>query len=104
MSKISIIAKITAQDGKRDELIAAFGRMLDHVQAAEPGTEVYMLHTDNADANVCWFYELYTDGEAAKAHGTSDMMKSVGKDLAPLLAGRPEITMVTPVGGKGLSL
>lgn len=104
MSKISIIAKITAQDGKRDELIAAFGRMLDHVQAAEPGTEVYMLHTDDKDANVCWFYELYTDGGAAQSHGASDMMKSVGKDLAPLLAGRPELHFVTPVGGKGLSL
>lgn len=104
MSKISIIAKITAQDGKRDELVAAFAPMLEHVGTAEPGTEVYMLHTDDKDPNVCWFYELYTDGEAAKVHGTSDMMKAVGKNLAPLLAGRPELSFVTPVGGKGLSL
>lgn len=104
MPKIAIVAKLTAQDGKRDELVAAFGRMLEYVGANEPGTEVYMLHTDNKDPNVCWFYELYADQESVATHGTSDMMKSVGKELAPLMAGRAELSMLTPVGGKGLSV
>jgi quinol monooxygenase YgiN len=104
MPKISIIAKLTAKEGQRDDLVAAFGRMLDYVGTSEPGTEVYMLHTDDKDPNVCWFYEMYTDGDAAKAHGSSDMMKSVGKELAPFIAGRAELSFVTPVGGKGLSI
>ena len=104
MSKPAVIAKLTAQDGKRDELVAAFGRMIDHVTANEPGTEVYVLHTDNADPNVAWFYEMYTDEAALGAHGTSDMMKSVGRELAGLMAGRPELIMLTPVTGKGLAL
>ena len=104
MSKPAVIAKLTAQDGKREELVAAFGRMIDHVTANEPGTEVYVLHTDNADPNVAWFYELYTDQAALGAHSTSDTMKSVGRELAPLMAGRPEIIVLTPAAGKGLAL
>jgi len=104
MAKPAILAKLTAQDGKRDELVAAFGRMLDHVRANEAGTEVYVLHTDDVEPNVVWFYELYADDAALGAHSTSDTMKSVGKDLGPLLAGRPVITRLTPVSGKGLTL
>ena len=104
MAKPAILAKLTAQDGKRDELVAAFGRMLDHVRDNEAGTEVYVLHTDDVEPNVVWFYEMYTDDAALGAHSTSDTMKSVGKELGGLLAGRPVITRLTPVSGKGLTL
>jgi quinol monooxygenase YgiN len=104
MPKPAIIAKITAAEGKRDELVATFRRMLDHVQANEPGTEVYVLHLDAKDDNAVWFYEMYADDAALGAHSGSDMMKAVGKDLGALLAGRPEIIRVVPVGGKGLAL
>jgi len=104
MTKPAIIAKLTTKDGMRDELVAAFGRMIDHVKADEPGTEVYVLHADDADANVVWFYEVYADEASLASHGTSDMMRSVGKDLAPLMAGRPEIIRLTPRVGKGLGL
>jgi quinol monooxygenase YgiN len=104
MAKPAILAKLTAQDGKRDELVAAFGQMMDHVRANEAGTEVYVLHTDDADPNVVWFYEMYTDDSALGAHSTSDTMKSVGKSLAGLVAGRPEIIRLTPQAGKGLTL
>jgi quinol monooxygenase YgiN len=104
MAKPAIIAKLTAQDGKREELVAAFGRMIDHVTANEPGTEVYVLHTDDADPNVAWFYEMYTDDASLAVHGASDTMKSVGKGLAGLLAGRPELIRLTPAIGKGLAL
>ena len=37
MAKPALIAKLTCQDGKRDEAVAAFGQMFDHVKANEPG-------------------------------------------------------------------
>lgn len=104
MSKPAIIAKITCQDGKRDDAIQAFGQMFDHVRANEPGTEVYALHKDDNDANILYFYELYTDGESMKSHGGSDTMKSVGKALRDYTSARPEIIMMTPVEAKGLDL
>ena len=39
---------------------------------------------------------------ALKAHGSSDALKALGK-LRRDLAGAPELTILKPVGGKGLS-
>ena len=49
-----------------------------------------------------WFYELYADQDALQAHSTSAAMKALGPVLAPLMGGRPEMTFLKPLGGKGL--
>jgi quinol monooxygenase YgiN len=102
MSNVSVIAKITALEGKRSELIAAMGPMMDHVEANEPDTLKYILSEDTSDENVIWMYEEYASQEAFVAHGQSDTMKELGMALRPLAGGRPEITVCTPVRGKGL--
>jgi len=99
--QIAVVAKLTAQPGKRDELVAALKALLDATQS-EPGTLVYAMHTSHNDDNDVWFYERYAGQDAFKAHSTSDAMKSVGPALAGLLAGAPEITLLTPVAAKGL--
>ena len=48
------------------------------------------------------FYELYTNEAALVAHGTSDAFKALGASLRDLAGGRPEMTLLTPVIGKGL--
>jgi quinol monooxygenase YgiN len=101
MSKVAMVAKMTAVEGKRDELVEVLDRLLEAV-AGEEGTEVYALHLDAADADVVWFYELYTDMDALTAHGGSEAMQAVGPDLTALLAGRPELIFLTPVRAKGL--
>lgn len=104
MAKPTLIAKLTAADGKRDELIAACQQMIDYVSASEPGTEVYVLHTDDKNENVLYYYEMYTDGSALATHGKSERMAAFGKEIAPLLGGRMELTRLTPVAGKGVAL
>ncbi|MCH9837806.1 MAG: putative quinol monooxygenase [Ilumatobacter sp.] len=102
MSKVVVIAKITALEGKRDELVAAMGPMIDHVEANEPDTLTYILNVDAADENVLWMYEEYTSDEALAAHSSSEAMKEMGMALRPLAGARPEITLLNPVRGKGL--
>ena len=102
MSKVVVIAKITAPEGARDDLAAAMGPMIDHVEANEPDTLAYILNEDSADENVLWMYEEYTSHEALAAHGQSEAMKELGMALRPLAGGRPEITVLNPVRGKGL--
>ena len=102
MAKPAIIAKLTFQDGKREEGLRVFDQMFDNVRANEPGTLIYALHTDDKDANVAYFYEVYSDKDAMVAHGGSDTMKTVGRGLKDFLAGRLEITMMTPVAAKGI--
>jgi len=101
MSNVTVLAKITAQEGKRDELIAGMAPMMEHVES-EPGTLQYILSTDAQDENVVWMYEVYEDQASFEAHGSSDVMKALGPAIGPFLAGRPELIFLSPVRGKGL--
>ena len=103
MSKIAVIAKLTARSGRRDDLVAALAPLSEAVED-EAGTEVYAVHLDTGDADVVWFYELYGDDAALAAHSGSEAMKSAGGALAEVLAGPPEITLLSPVRAKGIAL
>lgn len=101
MSKIAVVAKLTAADGKRDALVAAMGPMMEAVEA-EAGTEVYALHTDLGDENAVWVYERYTDSAALDVHSSSEAMAAFGASLGDLLGGAPEIMLLEPVSETGL--
>jgi quinol monooxygenase YgiN len=101
VSNVAAIAKLTAQPGKRDELAKGLQVMLDQVQS-EAGTLLYILHADNDEAETLWFYELYTEQSALDLHMGSETFKGLGPVIGSLLAGRPELHFVTPLGGKGL--
>ena len=96
-----MIAKFTCIDGKRDDLYSGLAPMMDHV-GSEEGTLLYQLLEDPNDANVAYMYELYADSDALAAHSSSDVMKQIMNAFGGILAGRPELTMLTPVRGKGL--
>ena len=99
MSKTALFAKFKASPGKIDEVVAALKPLMDQVQS-EAGTEVYAMHTSGDEV---WFYELYADEDAFKAHGGSDAMKAAFGALSGITEGRPEILMGTPVAAKGVS-
>ena len=101
MSKVAVIAKIVAKPGMRDELVNAVQFGLDQVENEE-GTLMYVLHADTTDENALWFYELYSAQDALHAHMTADWFKQWSPMLAPFLGGRPELTFLAPIGGKGV--
>lgn len=100
MSQVAVIAKITAQDGKRADVVAGMGQMMEAVESEE-GTLSYVLMQDASDANVIWVYELYTDQAAFDAHSGSDAMAALIGTIGGLLGAAPELTFATPVGSKG---
>lgn len=101
MEKVSVIARLVAQPGRRDDLTRALAPLLDNA-AGEPGTLVYTLHEDGTEPDVLWIYELYAGQEALDAHRRAPAMADAGPALMPLLAGPPELHFCVPVGGKGL--
>ena len=101
MSKISVVVKLTAQDGKRGDLIAGMDAMMDHVESEE-GTLKYIIMEDSKDENVAWMYEEYTDQASFEAHGSSDAMKALGAAIGPFMGAAPELTFCKPGRGKGL--
>lgn len=103
MSKITIIARLTAAEGKADELASALGVMCTAADE-EPGLEIYSAHQDSSDENVFWFFELYTDADALGVHGKGDGMKAAMGALGGLLGAKPEIHHLAPVAAKGLDI
>lgn len=99
--KVAVYARIPAQPGRRDELVAALQAAIDNANA-EDDTLLYLLHTSDQDPDAVLMYELYTDQAALTAHGTSDAFKAIGMALRDVAGGRPELTVLTPVMGKGL--
>ena len=63
MSNIAVIAKITAQPGKRADVVAGMASMIDHVET-EAGTVEVHVTEDQAEEDVLWVYEEYTDQAA----------------------------------------
>ena len=103
MSKVAVVAKLTCKEGSRDAAVAVLAAQVALV-SDESGTEVYALHLDDTDTVTVWFYELYVDAESLAFHGQTENMKALGPKLAGLMAARPEITRLTPVTAKGLSV
>ncbi|WP_420626936.1 putative quinol monooxygenase [Candidatus Poriferisodalis sp.] len=102
MAKTALLAKLTAQPGKRDDLLAVIADIGMSNAAGEPGTEVYAAHKDQNDADVVWFYELYIDQSALELHGGSEQMKNFGRAMRDCMAGRPELIFLDPVVAKGV--
>ncbi|MBX3206838.1 MAG: antibiotic biosynthesis monooxygenase [Labilithrix sp.] len=96
-----LFGKMTAVEGQRDALAANLLRAADLMKAV-PGCLLYVVSTSETDPLAVWVTEIWRD---ATAHGASLSMPGV-RDLInatmPLLAGAPEGTRFTPVGGKGL--
>lgn len=102
MTQVAVIAKLTAVEGKGEDLRAAIGELVSQVRDDEPGTLVYAAGQDTADPNVFWFYEFYDSPDAAANHSSGDALAKAGDRMRGLLAGRPEVHRLTPVAGKGL--
>ena len=103
MSKISLIAKLTASDGKADELETALRGVVD-AASEEDGLEVYSVHAATDEPGVYYFFELYRDQAAKDIHGKGDRMREAMGAFGGLLAGRPELTLMSPVAAKGLAV
>lgn len=101
MSKVGVWVKLDLQPGKRDEAVAVIQEALDAVQA-EDGTLVYTLNADPTDENVLYFYEAYRDQDALNAHMGAPWFAGFAPKLGPVLAGRPAMTFLSPLGGKGI--
>lgn len=94
MARVVIFTRLTAQPGRRDELVAA----LEELGAAtreEPGAEVFVLHPARDEGDVVLGYEVFTDDDALAAHRASDHVAAIGPKLQDLLVAPPEISYAT---------
>jgi quinol monooxygenase YgiN len=100
MTRVAVIARMTAKEGRRAELVEGLKKLVAATES-EPGTLVYAMNVSSKEPDVVWFYELYSDQDALRAHGSSDAVKATAS-LAEFMAGRPELHVLELVADKGL--
>jgi len=97
---ITLIAKLKVKPGSEAEFEAAGKEMIATVKTSEPGTLTYILHKSVKDPTEFIYYEVYQDQAAFESHGKTDHMRAFGGKIGALLAGRPELTMLTEIAHK----
>jgi len=94
---IGVTAKLQVQVGKNEEFEGIFKRLMEEVNANEPGCNFYSIHKSREDAQVYVVLEEYIDEEALAAHGKTDYFREYGKELAPCMAAAPVIELMDSV-------
>jgi quinol monooxygenase YgiN len=94
-----LIGKMTAADGKRDELIAIL------VQGTKemPGCLSYVVAKDPADATTIWVTEVWEDEASHKASLSLPAVREAIAKGRPLIAKFDQRVITEPVGGHGLT-
>ena len=86
-----VTAKWTANEGEEEKVLAAIHKLIGPSRA-EPGCRFYQPNRDITDPRVFFFYEIYDDEDAYKAHGESAHFAEFGfGEAIPLLAGRERV-------------
>ena len=94
-----LIGKMTAVDGKRDELVA----ILVEGVAGMPGCLSYIVATEPGDANAIWITEAWDSKASHDASLTLPPVRAAIAKGRPLIASFGSGTVTTPVGGHGLA-
>jgi len=86
---IGVIATLKIEDGAGEGFEAAARKLVDAVNANEPGCKLYQL--GRIDPTTYVFIERYEDEAATKAHRESEHFRTLGAAMGEFMAGRPEI-------------
>jgi quinol monooxygenase YgiN len=83
-----VTAKWTAKEGEEEAVHDAVRQLLEPSRA-EPGNRFYQPARDPENPRVFFFYEIYDDEDAYKAHGDSEHFQRLGfGDAIPRLESR----------------
>jgi quinol monooxygenase YgiN len=85
MPQVAVLARVRANEGKANELIAAFQPLVEQAEN-EPGTLLYVMSRSKDDPDVFWVSELYAGDDAFADHAGSDAMAKAAPMLGPLIA------------------
>jgi len=91
----SVIATIKVKEDKMDEAKSLFKKLVEGVEANEPGTLAYIPHQRKDEPATFIFYEKYADDAAFATHGAN--LQKVGKEFAGVMAGPPEIVLIDEI-------
>ena len=101
MAKVSMTGTIICQDGKRDEMEQVLRAMVEAARL-EAGVEIYSYH--RGVGNTFSFFALMANEEAMHSHGQTEAMQAAMSAFGPLMAGPPQMSVLTPIAAVGFDL
>jgi quinol monooxygenase YgiN len=84
-AQFGALLQMTAQDGKRDELMRVLTNYVNTLDG-EPGTALFAAAADPNNADMVWVWEEFADSEAVRDHFQHDFFRALQLELADLLA------------------
>lgn len=93
---ISIIAKMTMKEDKKEAAITAVKELMAGI-AEENGTVLYTMNRDRKNPNTLVFMERYKDKAALDAHAKTTHFKDFFAKYEEFLTGRPEIIIMEEI-------
>jgi len=94
---IGVVATIRVKEGSAADFEAVALKLVEAVNANEPGCSLYRLHKSDEE-NTYVFMERYDGPDAVEAHRKSDHFRTLGKEMGAFMAGAPEILRLKQVG------
>lgn len=97
----AMIGKLTAQTGRRADLVEALKRAAELV-AGMSGCHLYLVHVEAANEANVWVYEMWDEKESHDASLKDERVRALIAQAMPLLGGAPEGTELKFAGGYGI--
>lgn len=96
----SIVATIRIKEGQQAGFEEAAGKLVQAVNANEPGCLLYTLNKGD-DPLTYVFMERYKDQAAVEAHRASDHFKQYGREMGAFMDGAPDVLRMDQVAPAG---
>ena len=100
MITVGQFRQIQIKPGRRDEYLNLLKPLCRRVEQ-EPGTLVYLLHTDRDDPDSVWLYARFRDDEALAAHLSSNAYVETSAQIQSLILSTDDLD-VELIGNKGI--
>ena len=101
MSRFGMFGKITAVDGKRDELMEILLEASKAMNTLEE-CELYIVSVKEDEPHSILVMEVWSSKDAHQASLSLEAVKQAIQEGRPMIAGMEIIETFSPVGGKGL--
>ena len=94
-----LVVRFELLDGHEEAFDALTAETVASIRAAEPGTLVYLTHTERGSLGVRVFYELYRDEAAFQAHEESEHVRRFLAERKQHIRRDPQVWWVAPSDG-----
>jgi quinol monooxygenase YgiN len=101
MAAHALFVRHKTQPGRRDDVRTVWERHMRPSIESNPGHDAYFYGFDDNDPDSICAFQQYASVEASRAFLETAGYAAYLADVTPLLAGPPEVAVITPVWVKG---